>query len=195
MTLTANVTSSTISGGTIGQIISINVCQNGTGGYTFVWPTNLLTGPSVSLAPSTCTAVSAVYDGVHWNAGYGAITHAHAIVFADLSNSTYGTSAVVNLFNAPVAGSIPVAGTGIYNGVTATSKCTLMTAATASTTFTLKNGSTVFGTVVFAISGTVGTINISTQQAVASGDVVSIVAPATADSTAAGLNCSIVFAY
>ena len=195
LTQTANVTSSTISGATIGQIISLNICQNGTGGYTFTWPTNLLTPPAVSIAPNACTAVAAVYDGVNWKTGYGAITQAHAIIMADLSNATYGTSATVNLFNAPVAGSIPVNGTGTYNGITATSHCTLMTSATASTTFQLKDGSTVFGTIVFGISGTVGTINISTQQIVASGDVISIVAPASADATAAGLNCSIAFAY
>jgi hypothetical protein len=48
---------------------------------------------------------------------------------------------------------------------------------------------------VFAASGVTGTINISTQFPVVSGDSITITAPATADTTAAGLNCSLVFAY
>ena len=195
LTLTANVTSSTISGGTIGQIISLNICQNGTGGYTFTWPTNLLTAPSVNTAASACTAVSAVYDGTNWKAGFGTLTNAHAIVFSDQSNSAYGSSAQVNSFIAPVAGSIPAAGTGTYSGIAATSYCNLMTSATASTTFTIKDGSSVIGTVVFGISGTVGTINISALFPVASGDTITLNAPASADATAAGLNCSLVFSY
>lgn len=194
-TLTANVTSSSISGGVIGQIANFNICENGTGGYTFAWPPNLLTPPPISLTPSACTAVPAYYDGTNWISGFGAPILAHAIIMGDLSNSTYGISATVNIFNAPVSGSIPAAGTGVYNGVAATSQCTLMTAATASTTFQLKDGSTVFGTVVFGISGIVGTINISTQYQVSAGDQITIAAPASADGTAAGLNCSLVFAY
>jgi hypothetical protein len=195
LTLTAPVTSSSITGGVMGQIISLNICENSTGGYAFVWPPNLTNPPAISLAVNSCTATSAVFDGTNWNSGYGAPAQAHAIVFADLSNAVYGVSAVVNLFNTPVSGNIPVAGTGTYNGVTATSKCTLMTATTASTTFSLVDGSSTFGTVVFAASGVTGTINISTQFPVVSGDSITITAPATADTTAAGLNCSLVFAY
>ena len=195
LTLTANVTSSTISGGVTGQIISINICQNATGGYTFAWPANVTLPPAVSTAPSTCTAAQAVYNGTNWIAGFGSSTQAHAIVFADLSNATYGTSALVNLFNAPVAGNIPVAGNGTYNGIPAASKCTLTTAATASTTFAIKDGASTLGTAVFGAAGVTATINISTQFYVAAGDSLTIIAPASADATAAGLNCSIVFAY
>ena len=193
--LTANVTSSTIAGGVIGQIISINICQNGTGNFTFTWPTNLLTPPAVNPAANSCTAVPAVYNGTNWIAGFGSPTQAHAIIFADLSNTTYGSSAVVNLFNAPIEGTVPASGTGTYNGILATSKCTLMTAATASTTFSLVDGSSTFGTVVFGASGSVGTITISAAFPVAAGDSVTIKAPASADASAAGLNCSLVFAY
>lgn len=195
MTLTGNVTSSTISGGVTGQIISIDICQNGTGGYTFAWPSNVTAPPAISLAVNACTAVPAVFNGTNWIAGFGSSTLAHAIVMADLANSTYGTSATVNIFNAPVSGTVPVGGAGTYNGVAAASKCTLMTAATASTTFALKDGTSTIGTIVFGISGMTGTINISTPFTVASGDAMTIVAPASADATAAGLNCSIVFAY
>jgi hypothetical protein len=201
--LSANVTSSTLTGGQIGQQITIEVCQNGTGGFTFAWPSNLLNPPTtISSGANTCTFDLAFYDQTvsMWQtvATFAVSTPpvlAHAIVFADLSNTVYGASATVNLFNSPVAGTIPIGGAGTYNGVTATSKCTLTTAATASTTFMLKDGSTAIGTVAFAAAGTVGVINISAAYSVASGDVISITAPASADATAAGLNCSIVFGY
>ncbi len=64
--LTGNVTSSTITGGTVGQLATIDVCQNGTGGNTFVWPTNLLSAPPVSAGANSCTGVTAVYNGTNW---------------------------------------------------------------------------------------------------------------------------------
>jgi hypothetical protein len=67
ITLTGNVTSSTITGGTVGQVATIDVCQNATGTWTFVWPTNLLRPPPVSLGASSCTGVAAVYDGTNWD--------------------------------------------------------------------------------------------------------------------------------
>lgn len=66
--LTGNVTSSTITGGKAGQVATIDVCQNGTGGNTFVWPTNLLHVPPVSSGAGSCTGIAAVYDGTtNWN--------------------------------------------------------------------------------------------------------------------------------
>lgn len=64
--LTGNVTSSTITGGTTGQVATIDICQNGTGGNTFVWPTNLLNPPPVSAGASSCTGIAAVYNGTNW---------------------------------------------------------------------------------------------------------------------------------
>ncbi len=68
ITLTGNVTSSTITGGSAGQMATIDVCQNATGGNTFVWPTNVLHAPPVSSGASSCTGIAAVYDGTtNWN--------------------------------------------------------------------------------------------------------------------------------
>lgn len=64
--LTGIVTSSTITGGTTGQVATIDICQNPTGGNTFVWPTNLLNAPPVSSGASTCTGIAAVYNGTNW---------------------------------------------------------------------------------------------------------------------------------
>jgi hypothetical protein len=66
MTLTANVPSSTITGGVIGQIVTIDLCQDATGGYTFVWPTNLVYAPIITTSPSACTGIVAVNNGTNW---------------------------------------------------------------------------------------------------------------------------------
>lgn len=66
ITLTGVVTSSTITGGVIGQVVTIDVCQNGTGGNTFVWPTNLVNAPPVSSGANTCTGIATVYNGTNW---------------------------------------------------------------------------------------------------------------------------------
>lgn len=67
LTLTANVTSSTITGGLQGQFADFNICQNATGGYTFVWPTNVLNAPTIAAAANACTGVSAFSDGTNWH--------------------------------------------------------------------------------------------------------------------------------
>ena len=66
LTLTGNVTSSTITGGVVGQIVTADICQNATGTYTFLWPTNWLNAPPVSASASSCTGVAAVYNGTNW---------------------------------------------------------------------------------------------------------------------------------
>jgi hypothetical protein len=67
MTLTGNVTSSTLSSGYYGQPISFNICQDGTGGRTFVWPTNFLEAPTVASASSACTTAIGIFNGTSWN--------------------------------------------------------------------------------------------------------------------------------
>ncbi len=121
---------------------------------------------------------------------------AHAIIFPDPNaGAVYTASQVLGTFFSPMAGTVPAGGAGTYNGVAATSYCNLSTAATASTTFTFAYGGTSFGTVAFAASGTTGTFTISSAKSVSSGGKITLTAPATADTTAAGLNCSLVFAY
>lgn len=66
LTLSANVTSSTIASGVPGQWVSLNICQNTAGGFTFVWPTNLLNAPTITATPSACTDVLAIYNGSNW---------------------------------------------------------------------------------------------------------------------------------
>lgn len=66
ITLSANVTSSTLTGGVVGQVVTIDVCENATGTWTFIWPTNLLNAPPVSASASSCTGVAAVFNGTNW---------------------------------------------------------------------------------------------------------------------------------
>jgi hypothetical protein len=61
------------------------------------------------------------------------------------------------------------------------------TAATASTTFTIKKNGTAIGTIVFGASATVPTFSFTAAVTFLAGDVLSIVAPATPDATLANI--------
>lgn len=63
MTLTGNVTSSTISGGVRGQGIIFRITQDGVGGRTFAWPANVQSPPTVQSAPNASTEATFYYDG------------------------------------------------------------------------------------------------------------------------------------
>lgn len=62
ITLTGNVTSSTFSGGRDGFLYTFQICQDGTGGWTFVWPTSVKGGMTVGTTLSTCSTQAFVYD-------------------------------------------------------------------------------------------------------------------------------------
>ena len=68
-TLTANVTSSTISNPVTGQRITIYLAQDGTGGWTFAWPANVQLRKSTYVVSDDISAVSTIklyYDGTNW---------------------------------------------------------------------------------------------------------------------------------
>ena len=68
-TLTANVTSSTISNPVTGQRITIYLAQDGVGGFTFVWPANVQLRASSYIVSPAISAVSVIhlyYDGTNW---------------------------------------------------------------------------------------------------------------------------------
>lgn len=65
ITLTANVTSSTLSNASTGQQIHFLICQDGTGSRTFVWPTNVLGGMTIGSTPSKCSAQNFIFDGTN----------------------------------------------------------------------------------------------------------------------------------
>jgi hypothetical protein len=68
------------------------------------------------------------------------------------------------------------------------------TAATASTTFTIKQGSTTVGSIVFAAGSAVGTVSLTATVNLAAGDKLTIVAPASPDATLADLYVTLVAA-
>jgi hypothetical protein len=67
ITLTGNVTSSTLFTAQVstGELLTFNICQDATGGRTFVWPTTVLGGGTISAAASACSRQTFVYDGTN----------------------------------------------------------------------------------------------------------------------------------
>jgi hypothetical protein len=68
MTLTGNVTSSTISNPIAGQTITFVITQNATGGWTFTWPTNTRGSSNVEPTANAVSVQSFVFDGSVWRA-------------------------------------------------------------------------------------------------------------------------------
>ena len=119
----------------------------------------------------------------------------HPLAFADMSDTAYTASQIVAKYLIPVAQTIPAGGSVTTLGVACTSEATLSTAATASTTFSIDDNGTSFGTIAFAASGTSGTFTISSAKVFSIGNVITFVGPSTADSTAAGLAVSLCSMY
>ena len=65
ITLTDNVTSSTLSNATAGETINFLICQDAAGSHTFVWPTNVKGGMTIGSNANTCSAQSFVFDGTN----------------------------------------------------------------------------------------------------------------------------------
>lgn len=66
MTLSGNVTSSTVSNAATGDVIGFQLCQDATGGRTFTWPATFLRPPVITSVASACTNLSFFYDGTNW---------------------------------------------------------------------------------------------------------------------------------
>lgn len=106
MTLTGNVTSSTLSmtGVTAPSIISFELTQDGTGGRTFVWPLNVSGGPTLNLTPSAITTASFLWDGTTafpWN--YSQSTNT-AVAFS--ATPTFTTTLQNQLFSMTLTGNV-----------------------------------------------------------------------------------------
>lgn len=65
MTLTGNVTSSTLAGATAGQIITFEITQDGTGNRTFVWPVNVVNPMVIDGTANAINVQSFIYDGTN----------------------------------------------------------------------------------------------------------------------------------
>ena len=95
MTLTGNVTGSTISNAFDGRVIYFNICQDATGGRTFAWPASVLTPPTVGTAASSCTSASFIYDGTNWR----------ELAASSRGSSVFDTSTIGDWNDIPVVGS------------------------------------------------------------------------------------------
>ena len=62
ITLATNVSSSTLAAGVGGQPMTMNVCQDGTGSRTFVFPANMHGAMTIGATLSTCSAQDFVYS-------------------------------------------------------------------------------------------------------------------------------------
>ncbi len=65
ITLTGNVTSSTLSNPTTGEQIHFVICQDATGSRTFAWPSNVKGGMTIGSTASTCNAQNFIFDGTN----------------------------------------------------------------------------------------------------------------------------------
>lgn len=65
ITLTGNVTSSTLSNATAGQRLTFNIYQDATGSRTFVWPLTVVGAPTISSTPLSVTSWSCTWDGTN----------------------------------------------------------------------------------------------------------------------------------
>jgi hypothetical protein len=75
ITLTGNVTSSSVSGATAGQIANFIVCQDGTGSRTFTWPSSFHGAFTIGSTASKCNAQSFAYDGSNYYAISAGVTN------------------------------------------------------------------------------------------------------------------------
>ena len=75
MTLTGNVSSSSVSGATAGQIVNFIICQDSTGSRTFNWPSSFRGATTVGSTASKCSAQSFVFDGTSYFAASSGVTN------------------------------------------------------------------------------------------------------------------------
>lgn len=64
-TLTGNITASTFTGGVAGMLYTFVLTQDGTGGRTFVWPTNFIDPPTIAPEANSVSVATFFFDGTH----------------------------------------------------------------------------------------------------------------------------------
>lgn len=75
ITLTGNVTSSSWVGGTAGQIVIVEICQDSTGSRTFVFPTNFKGAFTIGATASKCNTQPFFFDGINLYAMSAGVTN------------------------------------------------------------------------------------------------------------------------
>lgn len=113
-----------------------------------------------------------------------AITKSQVADFGATYNGVFGASVVVMR--------LPMVRTITFPASMTASQGVLGTAATAQTDFDLQKNAVSFGTMRFAAAGTVASFIAAAQTSFSAGDILTIVAPASPDATAADLGCILV---
>jgi hypothetical protein len=175
ITLTGNVTGSTLSNPVAGQPIAMEICQDAIGGHTFVAPTNVVGFVAIPSAANACILETFVYDGANAladqdvagqlkgpEAAAPAGVASFDLLYADSTahrwkminnNGTADTVAGLADFAAPPAIGNTTPNTGAF---TAVNKVTITTPATGST-LTIANGKTLTANNSLTFAGTDGT--------------------------------------
>jgi len=65
ITLTANVTSSTLTNATAGQILTFQIVEDGVGGHTWVWPTNFKGAMTLTTTANAINTQIFYFDGTN----------------------------------------------------------------------------------------------------------------------------------
>jgi hypothetical protein len=98
LTLTGNVTSSTLTNADAGQLVQFEICQDGTGGRTFVAPTNVLNMGTIAATAGACSTQEFLFDGSNAVA-LGPMESAGGILIssANFNNAATGTGAALTV--------------------------------------------------------------------------------------------------
>jgi hypothetical protein len=104
LTLTGNVTSSTLSNAVAGEPISFEICQDGVGSRTFVPPTNVLNMGTIVSAAGTCSTQEFWFDGSNAISSGPMQNSGGSIIPGTLSVTGTSTLANVNLSAANTLG-------------------------------------------------------------------------------------------
>jgi hypothetical protein len=75
ITLTGNVSSSSVSGAVAGQSANFIICQDGTGSRTFTWPASFHGAMTIGSTASKCNGQSFAYDGTNYYAMSSGVTN------------------------------------------------------------------------------------------------------------------------
>jgi len=108
VTLTANATTAFIDGGAAGAKIDFNICQDATGGRTWVWPPNFQNTSTITISTTASACTTAAFitpDGLTWNnanIGGGGGGTADPPVSANYTLTTTGAQTAINLTAAPI---------------------------------------------------------------------------------------------
>lgn len=96
ITLTGNVTSSTASNQVAGQEIVFQICQDGTGSRTFVWPTSTVNADTIVSTASACTLQTFLSDGTNLFATSRTLIQSTGIVITNGSQIAVNTASILS---------------------------------------------------------------------------------------------------